>query len=728
MPSYKYPPDSAIDALRNNSKLLAIQIYKEEYHVDLKEAKDAINYFESHRANFIKEDESSNTDKIDRNKKDTPFSIFKREASYLFPYHNDDDCLIYPKISEAKLSEFRSNFSISREEKILLCRDTSFWSSADQGIVITDAGIYGINDNGASDSKWFLDWANISDVSYQELSIHFKYGGDDVNLPVYCFIKTDRDYIKHDIGIRLAKTLRKMANSVDVEDPFEDNNKAYQKLIDAEKWSDAESLLHNLINEDDGTYKSYWHLLLAVVYEQTHRPEKAIQSCSDGLAFCEEGSSMYIYLRSARRDLQEPFALDDQRNDYLEHIEQVRKDCLYVAQNATDERDDDERLLKDDAKKAFQDIDSRFCKCLLLLPYGERKVIMPVKRYSSLDQDHIVVADINSLPENIDFPIGHPLANHLYVGHPYLAHRYIPIEDYQLELVEDRVREFCQLAQSLGATEISIECLNSNSNDQSNSGGNNISGGVEAKRKGSAQYKSEYSRHMIDSLRNSINLHQTFSPSQVPSLPDNLVWYQNEPSWQRLYNQRMKGGLLSHEERIETSKSQVVDGRELRDIKGEVEGLYAKMNLSFEKTDEQSFQQQENATLAIKIHFAPLEQLTGNNQSQSTENKTAKYSSNEQNYINELMECLADGEIGAGERRFLGKLASKLGISAERASELEASLAAPVLSDDEKDYLEEFKAAAVDGVVSEKERRLLDKLKKMYGISDERAMEIESLK
>ena len=73
-------------------------------------------------------------------------------------------------------------------------------------------------------------------------------------------------------------------------------------------------------------------------------------------------------------------------------------------------------------------------------------------------------------------------------------------------------------------------------------------------------------------------------------------------------------------------------------------------------------------------------------------------------------------------------MSAKLGISPERAAELEASLDTPALSDDEKEYLEEYKAAAVDGVVSEKERWLLDKLKKMYGISDERAREIESLK
>ena len=66
----------------------------------------------------------------------------------------------------------------------------------------------------------------------------------------------------------------------------------------------------------------------------------------------------------------------------------------------------------------------------------------------------------------IDYPTGHPIANHLYVGHPYLAKKYMPFETYQLELVEDRVREFCYLVQCLGATEISIDCLTSSNSKQ----------------------------------------------------------------------------------------------------------------------------------------------------------------------------------------------------------------------------------------------------------------------
>ena len=47
------------------------------------------------------------------------------------------------------------------------------------------------------------------------------------------------------------------------------------------------------------------------------------------------------------------------------------------------------------------------------------------------------------------------------------------------------------------------------------------------------------------------------------------------------------------------------------------------------------------------------------------------------------------------------------------------------LTDDKKGYLEAFKDACEDGKVSDKQRRLLEKLRVMYGISEERARELE---
>lgn len=99
----------------------------------------------------------------------------------------------------------------------------------------------------------------------------------------------------------------------------------------------------------------------------------------------------------------------------------------------------------------------------------------------------------------------------------------------------------------------------------------------------------------------------------------------------------------------------------------------------------------------------------------------------EQEYLNELKEILVDGEISPRERRLLDKIRTQLGISEERAAELEASLSSPVLTTEEQEYLDEYKEIIAEGKISDRDQRFLEKLKKANAISDERAKEIENL-
>lgn len=260
------------------------------------------------------------------------------------------------------------------------------------------------------------------------------------------------------------------------------------------------------------------------------------------------------------------------------------------------------------------------------------------------------------------------------------------------------------------------------------SGKQNVKGNVDTWYDVSGGHSKEYKYHMIEELSKSISLHQTFQPKVKPYVPEGLVWYENEPSWQRLVSQRINGGLSSHEERIETKKSQMLEGRELTELKAEVKSLIVDMGMDFDKTEELKFTQQVNAVLSIKVSFAPIQQLGESQQqliNQSSSN-AFKLSSQEQEYLEEVKECLVDGEIGSRERRLLEKLREKLGISSERAATLENSLM-PSLSDDEKEYLEEYKSIILDGEITQRERRLLDKLRNMLGISERRAIEIENI-
>ena len=82
-----------------------------------------------------------------------------------------------------------------------------------------------------------------------------------------------------------------------------------------------------------------------------------------------------------------------------------------------------------------------------------------------------------------------------------------------------------------------------------------------------------------------------------------------------------------------------------------------------------------------------------------------------------------DGEIDEKERRVLERLRKNLGLSEEEAKQIEEEITQ--LSQNEKEYLEEYQAIIADGEITERERRLLNRLSSSLGISEERIKELE---
>lgn len=238
---------------------------------------------------------------------------------------------------------------------------------------------------------------------------------------------------------------------------------------------------------------------------------------------------------------------------------------------------------------------------------------------------------------------------------------------------------------------------------------------------------------MLNELKQHISRHQTFEPKSAPFVPEGLVWLSQEPSWQRLVKQRLSGGsLMSHEERIKTHSCQMINAEELESVKFEAGiCLVASYGQTANKQRYEEIREQKDAILSIKVKFADIAKLNHSRTEvtlSGVEDSAKEFSASELEYLEELKECLADGEIGPRERRLLDKIRLKLDITEERAQELEASLANPVLTEEEKEYLNEFRECSTDGTVSDKERRLLEKVRKMLGISEERAKEIEQIK
>lgn len=164
--------------------------------------------------------------------------LFKRECSFMRDEHNGSDCLVYPKISEKDRAATRSNFGISKDETILLIRDTGFWNSRDQGLVVTDAGFYCIVDNDKPELFNF-GWESFTDITYQELCLYFKNQGDEVPLHMSYFIKNSDENHMARIGRLLARVFKKMSESVitTTSDIFEAIDEKHKKLIQQKKLS-----------------------------------------------------------------------------------------------------------------------------------------------------------------------------------------------------------------------------------------------------------------------------------------------------------------------------------------------------------------------------------------------------------------------------------------------------------------------------------------------------------
>ena len=134
----------------------------------------------------------------------------------------------------------------------------------------------------------------------------------------------------------------------------------------------------------------------------------------------------------------------------------------------------------------------------------------------------------------------------------------------------------------------------------------------------------------------------------------------------------------------------------------------------------------EETEWSIHLEFAPLSELTEN---KSSSNTAMRLSHNEQEYLDDVKDYLEDyGEIGPMQRKYLKKTQIRLGISESRAAEIEASVSQSQLTDEEKEYCDEVKDVREDyGEIGPKERKYLEKTRIRLGISVERANELEKM-
>lgn len=700
--------------------------------ITLKRSKEIIEAVQNHVR--ITESESANDGNM--------LSIFKRGVMSLLRHHNNNDCLIL-NISDSDKGNVRNNFGLELDEQILWVRDTSFWSNKNQGLVITDKQIVYIPDNDKPDDRLNIEFNDIQHVEYREMSLFvWNYQNEYCQLGLGLFFKdtTESNELIADAKT-LANVLTNMAKSVghvETETVFDRMNSLmseenYDEVVDC-----AKEVVSDVGNDNDTKCIAYMYLSEALSKKGEKDSHKgmnsymrdAIEACDQAMELCED-EDPYRYTIFKQKGEIEQMA-DDVRS---------ARNCFIAAM------DSDDFDLKKDAKNSYELLTreiSRDKKSFLIDDYNKRKFLFTVSSdkqisgcYDKEDNVQWIFA-LGQIPDYINFPIGHPQPNTLYIGHPLKPGVYIPFENATEQLFMEKVRELCYLAQCLGAVEIKFKRIKGL--DVSNSEASSVERSGEAGRKflnvGGSLGVSGSETNTFSS-KDGVELVQRYSPIKKPFCPEGMVWYDSDPTWKTLVKQRLNGNILSYVEHVSSIETTTVSSNQLMSLKGSFEYLFAKASGSYDAKTDKTFSKTEEIEWEIDMQFKPLQDFDDANAYKAqaialtTQTQTADLSESELAYKEEVEFCLEDeSEISAHSRKFLERKRQKLGLSETRAQEIEDMVKASLVSftDEEKEYMEALDDVIEDGVIPDNVRRLLERERKSLGISEERSKELEEIK
>ena len=474
-------------------------------------------------------------------------------------------------ISDSAKASIRDNFNIDIHEQILFFNDTSFFGNKNQGIVITNKRLAWIPDNDEGDVYSFA-FNDIERVEYREMQIYlWGYGNDEdnISLPLKHFFNFngENSAVKAEAQ-KIAAVLNNVVNVAGHEEettPLEvigsylDNNEA-DKAIQG-----INEMLSSTDFTDDDETKSIYYYYLGLAYGQKMEEQLEVD-CSAGLEQISEEVHRYDgAMNSAFREALVLCTDDEFRCKIYYHNALYCLNLIQGRQMALAAMESPDFEIKQEAKDIYLNItknlvedSASFSKIL----YNIRKFIFVLGTEKQLpgcyDKDGNIqfVFTLNDLPTSIQFPVGHPQANTLYIGHPFKPATYLPFENATEQLFMERVHELCYLGQCLGANEIRIKRLRGLDTASSEAKQLDVSGELDVK---AVNVGGSFGRNTAAqnsySSKDGMEMVQTYLPTKQPYCPDDLVWLDSETSWQALVKQRLNGNILSYSLHLSSSES-----------------------------------------------------------------------------------------------------------------------------------------------------------------------------
>lgn len=251
--------------------------------------------------------------------------------------------------------------------------------------------------------------------------------------------------------------------------------------------------------------------------------------------------------------------------------------------------------------------EQEYVENFMSIPYNQRKFLVFDSELRVLPNSFKVLS-INNCPTDLQFTEGHPIEKQIYICHPHNNKFYLPIDDYQLQLFYDEIKELCVLLQGLGAKRIEIKDSRESEEQSQQKRSIEAKAGGEYNGYGANIGGSQgYENEEYLKVRKELCRIQEFSMGEtMPCVPEGLVWYNHRVDWQRIANQRLNGSIYQHDY-LSSSRSSMVTDMEKKTLEADFNMLIAKGNASADIHKEKLFKESVNASWELDVEFYPLE-------------------------------------------------------------------------------------------------------------------------
>ena len=215
--------------------------------------------------------------------------------------------------------------------------------------------------------------------------------------------------------------------------------------------------------------------------------------------------------------------------DFLNKSYLERQLIVFVGDDKNKNRNEN----SDSSNSVFDGIISGIQSGIIISPFPFDLIERALKIYWDSQKKGL---NVNPIPYSwisaFNLPPGHPRENVLYAAHPTLAACYVPVSDFHRFTFEHKFSEILSILMHLGVKEISVEHVEGWGKEFASKvsvGIPSVEVGIDGSQSTSKSEKALYKAE--------------FDGNVNPILPDNLIWYNHEPTWQSIVEGRTNFGL-----------------------------------------------------------------------------------------------------------------------------------------------------------------------------------------